>query len=439
MKLSLKESVVEFLAFSRTSGGPTRELSGFSAGEWEHSLTWMDYSGLALYFLRAIQSHTDWVPRFVLECLQNKLGANLERTAYMERQFAFINRAFEEAGVRYAAVKGFTLVPEFCPEASLRHQSDLDYLVNGPSLDLACQVLEDIGYVLHKEAQHEVTLILPHKEALIRIDEQYNANTPHSVELHLTVGELRHLAWEEPQFLENAVKRAFQGSAFCSLPDDDTFVLQSIHAFYHILDGWIKLSWLYEIGYFLEKRATDSDLWQRISTRLSDEPPLREAVAVVVSLAAQFFRARIPFTVNRWVEEIRPTVRMWIEKYSRPWVFGHNLLEDEYAWFPTRKLVLFLYGQYVPDSGNWRSVLSRRLLALRGIDKAMRRITRDSSAQRWQTSQLNAREFWKIPYHIGANLRYLWELPRWWLLTRPSSLTGSNYIPPRGSPNFEQK
>jgi len=437
VKRILEESVVEFLGFSLTGRCPTPELAGFSADEWEHCLTWMDYSGLALYFLRAIQRHTDWIPGFVLERLLNRHGANLERTAYMERQFVFVNRAFEDAGVRYAAVKGLTLVPEFCPEASLRHQSDLDYLVNGPSLHLACQVLEDIGYVLHKEAQHEVILILPFNGGLGRIDEQYNAKTPHSVELHLTIGELRHLAWEEPQFLENAVKRVFQGSAFCGLRDDDTFVLQSIHAFYHILDGWIKLSWLYEIGYFLEKRATDSDLWQRISGRLSGEPLLREAVAVVVSLASQFFRARIPVTVNRWVEEIRPTVRMWIENYSRPWVLGHNLVDD-YAWFPTSKLVLFLYQQYVPDRGTWRSVLSRRLLALKGIDQAMRRITRHSSAQQWQTSRVSAREFWKIPYHLGANLRYLWELPRWCLLARNSTRTSRNSIPP-GSPHFEQK
>jgi hypothetical protein len=377
----------------------------------------MDHSGLALYFLRATQGHTDWIPRFVLECLQNKQGANLERTAYMERQFVFINRAFEDAGVRYAAVKGLTLVPEFCPEPSLRHQSDFDYLVNGTSLHSARHVLEDIGYVLHKESQHELVLLLPCYGEHGRIDEQYNAKTPHSVELHLTIGAFRHLAWEEPQFLERAVKRVFKGSAFCGLSDDDSFVLHSIHAFYHILDGWIKLSWLYEIGYFLEKRATDSDLWQRISGRLAGQPLLREAVTVVVSLASQFFRARVPFTVNRWVEEIRPTVRMWIENYSRPCAFGHNLV-DEYGWLPTSKLVLFLYQQYVPDRGNWRSVLSRRLLALRGIKLAMGTITRPSSGQRWRTSRMTAREFWKIPYHLGANLRYMWELPRWWLLTR---------------------
>lgn len=435
MKRILEESVVELLSFSRTSACPTRDLGAFPAHLWEHCLTWMDYSGLTLYFLRAIQSHTEWIPGFVLERLQDKHDANLERTAYMERQFVLINHAFEAAAVRYAAVKGLTLVPEFCPEASLRHQSDFDYLVDGPSLHSARHVIEDLGYVLHKEAPHEIGLLLSGYDEPRLIDEQYNAKTPHSVELHLTIGEFRHLAWEEPPFLENAVERVFQGSAFCGLSDDDTFVLQSIHTFYHLIDGWVKLSWLYEVGYFLEKRATDYDLWERISRRLAGEPLLREAVTVVVSLASRFFRARVPLTVNGWVEEIRPAVRVWIENYSRPWAFGHNLVDD-YAWFPTSKLVLFLYRQYVPASEPWASVLSRRLLALKGFERDMRRITRHSSAQRLPTTRVSAREFWKIPYHLGANLRYLWELPRWWFLTRDSRLHRKQLYSTRRQPTL---
>lgn len=430
MKRTLEEALVECMSFSPTGGRPRDELAKFSTTQWERCLTWMDDSGLALYFLRSVESHIDCIPPFVLERLQTKHRANLERTAYMKRQFGVINRAFGTAGIRYAAVKGLTLVPEFCPEASLRHQSDFDYLVDSRSLPSARRALEDIGYVLHDEKHHELILVLPCHGKPGRGDEQYESTSPHSVELHLTImPEFRHLVWEEPHFLDDAIVREFEGSLFFGLNDDNTFVLQSIHAFQHILSGWIKLSWLYEIGFFIEKRGTDSNLWQGISERLASEPLLRESVTVVVGLASQFFGAHIPFAMNKWVGEVRPPVRTWIQNYARPWAFGHNLLDD-YACFPTSKLILFLHQQYVADRRNWRRILSGRLLALGGIDRVRSRVARHSSTTRRLRTLVNARDIRRIGYHLGANLRYLWELPRWRRLTRGCDMAGGNSIPP---------
>lgn len=416
---AIKHAVVEFLSFSRANAHPEVELAGFSISQWEGCLAWMDDSGLALYFLRAIESHIDCIPGFVRECLQKKYRANLERTAYLERRFVLINRAFETAGVRYAAVKGLTLVPEFCPEAALRHQSDFDYLVNRSSLELARQVLENIGYVLHNESRHELTVVLPCHKKPAGGDEQYDWTAPHSVELHLRIiPQFRHITWEEPPFLENAIVRLGQASAFRGLSDDDTFLLLSIHAFHHILAGWIRLSWLYEIGFFLKKHETNPNLWEGISRKLASEPRLREAVTVVVGLAAQFFHAPVPFAIAKWMDEVRPAVRLWIENYARPWAFGPNLL-DEYAWFfSTSKLVLFLHRQYVADGITWRSILFSRLLALGGVDRLKSRMARRPSLAGRVKALVSARDLRRVGYHLGADLRYFWELPRWKYLSR---------------------
>jgi len=424
VKHTINEAVVEFLRFSRTTGRPTFELGGFRPAQWERCLQWMDDSGLALYFLDALEHGTDSAPQFVVERLRRKQFSNRRRTCYMESQFALINGRFETAKVKYAAVKGLTLVPQFCPDASLRHQSDFDYLVDESSLPLAQQVLEDMGYVLYKEFDHELILTLPSEKGPARGDEQYEVYSPHSVELHLAIGEFRGLAWEEPPFLENTIVRGFGRSAFRCLADDDAFLLHSIHAFDHILFGWMKLSWLYEAGYFLDTRRTDADLWQSLSRKLEHAPLLREAVAVVVSLAAQFFRAPLPSATNRWVEEIRPAVRVWIEKYSRPWAFGHNLV-DECAMFPTSKLVLFLHQQYVTDSKAWRKIELKRLLALRGVNRIKRAIEKKLSADSRPKPRVRARVFRRVVYHLGAGLRYLWEVPRWRRLTRAYDRPGA--------------
>src|SRR5215472_3546854 len=44
------------------------------------------------------------------------------------------------------------------------------------------------------------------------------------------------------------------GFAFPSLADEDAFLLQVLHAFRHFLSSWLRLSWLWEIHYFLASR-----------------------------------------------------------------------------------------------------------------------------------------------------------------------------------------
>ena len=120
----------------------------------------------------------------------------------MARQFDFLNQKLDDAGVRYAAVKGFSLVPHFCPDASLRHQSDFDYLVDNRALPIAQRVLEDAGYALKKHKTNEFVFLMPSAGAPPSTDEQYEAHAPHAVELRLAFcdSELHGVALKEPEF-----------------------------------------------------------------------------------------------------------------------------------------------------------------------------------------------------------------------------------------------
>lgn len=425
VKRGLEETVVDILSLSSCNRCPFPALQGYSSAEWERCLTWMDDTGLALYFLHAIEQTTDAVPEFVIQRLRNKRHANEERTSYMQRQFEFINRGFENIGIRYSAVKGLTLEPTFCPDVSLRHQSDFDYLTDLEGLYRGSLLLQEMGYVLHKESDHERIFVHPDNQGPKRGDAQYAASAAHSVELHLTIGHFPHLAWKEPVFLENAVTRRFHGSTFQGLSDADSFILQALHSFHHLLGGWLKLSWLYEIAHFLDTRAPDTDLCQTISKKLSADPLLREAVAVIVSLASQLFQVQPPASIENWITEIRPAVRIWIEKYARVWTFGPNRI-DEFEWFPTSKLVLFLHQQYVPDRRDWRGIALARLLALNGLKRISRSAISKRPSKEKSGTRLSAREFRRIAFHLGSDLRYMWEVPRWWHWTRTCPPNGSS-------------
>jgi len=386
----------------------------------------MNDMGLALYFLQMIKDRRaeDLVPDSAFRLLNSDLSANKRRVAYMEQQFVFLNRRFGEAGVTYAAVKGLTLVPEFCRDASLRHQSDFDYLVDERSLPQARHVLQGMGYSLHKESSQELIFVMPSAGQPSRGHEQYKAEAPHSVELHRTVSQFRGLSLVEPRFIENTTLRELRGSVYQTLSEEDAFVLQGLHCFHHILDGWVKLSWLYEIGYFIEKRGTDHLLWQKVSRKFGNDPLLREAVAVAIELTASFFLAPVPCAIQEWIDDLRPAVRLWIEHYARSWVFGKNRVGEfgDYGLLPTCKLVLFLHQQYASDARAWRRDVARgRLFPLERLARIARTITTKPASVLQPQLRKRERVLRRIAFHLGAGIRYLWEVPRWRRLIRRST------------------
>ena len=170
MRRTLAEAVVDFLSFPETTGDHLRGLRKVRDREWERTVTWLHDAGLALYFLKKLKhtASTDIVPAPVLLRLEQNLMANRARVAFMSRQFNSLNQRFDALGVKYAAVKGFALVPQFCPDASLRHQSDCDYLVDDQSLTAATCVLEEAGYSLHKRSPRESVFLMPSAHPAVR-------------------------------------------------------------------------------------------------------------------------------------------------------------------------------------------------------------------------------------------------------------------------------
>ena len=429
MKPTLAEAVVDFLGFSGQTSEHLDELKGFQQREWQRTLPWLHDAGLALYFLQKLKdtNATNILPRSTSSRLEENLTANRRRVGYMARQFDFLNQKFNGAGVRYAAVKGFSLIPQFCPDASLRHQSDLDYLVDNQSLPVAQRMLEDAGYFLKRCSANEFVFLMPSAQIVPPADEQYEAHAPHAVELHLAFWDtdFHGVLLEAPNFsVENIRIHRWRGLPFRALPEADACLLQVMHAFNHILSGWVRMSWLYEIGYFLNQRRTDTLLWEHIERRIGGDPLLREVVAVVTELSAHLFGAPLPPTPRIWAEGIRPAVRIWIQNYARTWVFGKDRV-DQFSLFPVAKLVLFFHQQYLSDASVRRHLIRIRLLPWEGLFRRAHSITTTSSTNSRGRGRQLERALIQLLFHVMSGLRYLWEIPRWRRLKQSDCVLGA--------------
>jgi len=427
----LAETVVDSLGFSGAESDQANQLAGFRDREWKQALPWLHDAGLSLYLLQKLKdiNRTDVLPTAILFRLEENLATNRQRVAYLARQFDFLNHKLNCAGVRYAVVKGFSLVPAFCPDSSLRHQSDFDYLVDDQSLPLARTVLEDAGYSLQKRKTNELVFLMPSAGMPSAADGQYEPHSPYAVELRRAFwdSDIHGVSFEGPEFSVDDVRiRRWQESTFRGLPEEDMFLIQVIHAFNHILTGWVRMSWLYEIAYFLNQRSTDRALWERVQRRVAagDEPLLREMTVVVAELSRHFYKAPIPSMLRTWSDELRPSVRIWIQNYAWRWAFAKNRV-DQFTLFSASPVVLFLHQQYLSGGDARRHLLRSRLLPWEQLFRRARSIKANSSANAGGRGSQLQRLVIRVLFHMTGGLRYLWEVPRWRKLNRPATAFGT--------------
>jgi len=201
----------------------------------------------------------------------------------------------------------------------------------------------------------------------------------------------------------------WQELTFRALPEEDAFLIQVIHAFNHILTGWIRMSWLHEIGYFLNQRSTDGALWKRIERRVGVDPLRREMVVVIAGLSGHFVRAPFSSRFRIWSKELRPSVRIWIQDYAWTWAFARNRV-DEFSLFSAAPVVLFLHQQYLSDESARRHLMRSRLLPWEQVFRRARSITANSSANA-EAADRNSSAYSYGSFSLTGGLRYLWEIP----------------------------
>ncbi len=400
MPSRLAERITEFLRHDQA--GDASVLQSFPSREWKRALPWLDASGLALYFLNRIEKLDGggMLPAVVLTRLRQNRKDNRARTSAFLDEMRVIHQSFEANGVEFALLKGYSLVPEYCPAPELRHQCDLDYLIAEDNLHRASSILHAMGYSRVRKAPGTHTFSRSTGDLPSR-DNIYKAGLNYSVEVHAALWENEDVPGLErlPGVLGRRQTHQLSGLVFPTLAAEDRFIHQCTHVLSHVLQFWIRLAWLYEIATFLNQARTDVGFWRRVGSRIGGRVYIAKAVQLVTLLATTVFAGEAPPIQG----SDYPALRLWVNDYGRQWAM-HDL--------PGSKLSLFLFPEFV-DEEQWRRLRRQRLFPLRRSHSA----TQLSASEPRLSLGAQFAEFryagQRLAFHMRETWRYLREQPRW--------------------------
>ena len=325
-------------------------------------LQWLDQSGLALQFLNFFDTRTAdmglndaW--RNVLE---ERRTRNTIRLQDMLEEFRRLNEAFRAAGVTATTLKGFSLVPDFCADPSLRHQTDFDFLVKPGEVDAAAEVLRSHGYsTSNLSYSGESFFSTPLHRVPSRTDDLYAIQHHRQVDLHVSLTESSpwlHLDFPRAGEVA-AVPMNLSVINFFALPLETRFLAQILHAFRHSFRSWLRLSWLLEIGRCMDLHRENDALWARLLEETGNTLLMKRIFAFTLALTRRLFDPEIPNLLATWAAEgMTPTMRVWLEHFSEGWAL---------AEWPGSLSNLFLASEFIADSRLRNEYLMSRLIPKR--------------------------------------------------------------------------
>jgi hypothetical protein len=397
-----KLEILHCLRFTENREAP--RLDHLSWREQSALLLWLDQSGLALYLLDRLRqaNAVRCLPENIACRLEDKLEANRKRTGLLVEQLAEVVSLLEAGGIPYAVMKGFSLSPEFCSNPVLRHQTDIDLLLARKDVAAASTALESCGYSrIPSLFEEEFVFSTPLRETPSRRDNIY-APRERKIEIHVSLWDpVCGIAVDAPELdLKNVSAREVMGVKFCALPLEQAFLLQLLHVFRHFLGGWIRPSWVYELGWFLGgPRATSNVCASMLS--LIPSPNTVHACGLCLSMATTVFRGRIPSLLEQELLANMPEPsRRWAEHYAERF-----LLSD----ISGTKLGLLVERAFAIDPQGWRTHLMRRMLPFRSRPH-LGTVQPGTASLRWRHRLHEAGHFiGRLKFHITSGIELGWE------------------------------
>ncbi len=382
-------------------------LAVFKYRDWARTYYWLDASGMALYFLDELQTLgiEDALPAEVLARLRQNLADNQMRSSAVFTEFTEINRAFQQAGILYSNLKGFTLSPESCPNPVLRCQLDLDFLVDGRHLELCKKILAKAGYRL-TAATGTVWEFKAGSSELASIEDHYKPKPQRSVELHFAASALDGCSPLRDERLDRLRLHFLNGIAFPALSVGDLFVGQALHLFGHLRSACTRLAWLLEYKRHVSVRYGDQEFWREVEECSQTQPQAPIAIGLVTLLSSQIFAGRTPDLLESWtLERLPAAVRLWVEHYGR-----RALLAD----FPGTKLYLLLEDELARGDSSWQKKKCASLLPLHRVPTIVY-AGPDDNVLKWLRREVYQTRFvlFRLRFHVLEGLRYMIEFTRW--------------------------
>ena len=368
-------------------------------------LQWLDRSGLALPFYKRLLEYNaaSQISGPWRHALCQRQARNIVRTRDMLAEIRRIHHGFRAFGVSAAALKGFTLTPDFCEDSSLRHQVDFDFLVAPASVKPAAEALRTCGYsTTSLNESGETCFHTPLRHIPSAHDDLYAVQRHRQVDLHTSL--LETCAWlpvETPaDCLENAQPRNISGQEFLCLSLEDAFLMQVLHAFRHATRSWIRVSWLLEIAKCMDRHQPDATLWNHVIHRAGNARLTKSAFAFVLGLVARLFQTPIPAALRSWTSEAMTlSMKAWLDHFAFDWAI---------ADWPGSLSNLFLTAEFIPDPAlriqYWRS----RLLP----GKTQASLASVAATSPTKFFQLRAAQLSYVAHRAALHLKDIVSLPR---------------------------
>jgi len=413
----VESSLLDALSFDQTYSANLKSLLAFSRRDWLHGLSLLDDAGLTLTFLRQLKKCAP--PLQLPNWVQNRLGRNEHdhavRSAQIVSEFLEFNRRMRSLSIRYLALKGLTLCPDFFEKPEQRVQYDYDFLVTPSQLDIARQLFQKLGYTA---IETENSLPVDHLPTLIRKSgwkwkgNLYDPEIPLGVELHFQLwsGDFELIDARFPEDVwDRSNYRELHGESIPTLCREHALLYAVIHGFRHLLRNDLRLSHLYELGYFLERYAQNPGFWQGYESILKMCPQTAEMSAIMFQLSSMCFRHQLAPTARDIIlQHLSPAADLWIRHYGR---------REALYCFRRSKHALFLHLDFLDQRKKLR-IVARTWLFPRlplphfGIqtpdsERGLSFRLLQGSRYAWQIAQ-------RVVFHTSRFAQFLYELPIWY-------------------------
>lgn len=370
--------------------------------DWKDLLHWLDTSGLALYFFDRLRELDllGMLPFPVLARLRQNLADNSERMNGMIAEAVAIQRRFQEAGVSYAVLKGFSLWPISVPKLELRSQLDLDFLVSEESADRSRKILESFGYRLGAISA-QTWEFKASEDQPSSLASLYKKGRSRSAELHVeSAGQFR------PGLLSRTHKVGLLEVLMPVLSPVDLFLWQARHLYKHVCSEFSRTAHLIEFRQHVITRYGDRSFWNCLQQQASNEPQACLQIGIVILLISRVMGPFAPEALTRWsVDQLPSPVCQWVDRYG---------LRTALMSFPGSKLYLLLQKELtaagMPSKRPLRQALLPRCLP-QAITHAVAGEGLFSRMKRYQKE--GGFIFFRLRFHLLEGVRYFCESILW--------------------------